>query len=112
MPIHMIDSEIYGSAWCTDEMRNIFDDAARTKAWLHIIAALAEAQAEVGLIPADVVPEIQRVCDIKLLNMAALRAGYESTGHSTLGLIRALQKLCRNHAGEWIYYGATVQDIA
>ncbi|MCI0709253.1 MAG: adenylosuccinate lyase family protein [Chloroflexi bacterium] len=112
MPIHMIDSEIYGNAWSTDEMHNIFDDRGRTRAWLHIIACLAEAQAEVGLIPADVVPEIKRVCDIDLLNMTALRKGYESTGHSMLGLIRELKKLCHNNAGEWIYYGATVQDIA
>ena len=111
MPIHMIDSQIYGDAWSTDEMRAIFDDAPRTQGWLDVIAALAEAQAEVGLIPTAVVPEIKRVCDLKLLSMEALRKGYQSTGHSTLGLIRELKKLCNGDAGEWVYYGATVQDI-
>ena len=47
----MIDSQIYGGAWSTDEMRAIFDDEPRTQGWLDVIAALAEAQAEVGLIP-------------------------------------------------------------
>jgi adenylosuccinate lyase len=107
----MIDSEIYGDAWSTDEMRAIFDDVPRTQGWLDVIAALAEAQAEVGLIPAAVVPEIKRVCNIKLLSMQALRKGYRATGHSTLGLIRELKKLCQADAGEWVYYGATVQDI-
>ena len=107
----MIDSQIYGGAWSTDEMRAIFDDEPRTQGWLDVIAALAEAQAEVGLIPAEVVPEIQRVCRMELLSMAALRRGYQETGHSTLGLIRELKKLCPETAGEWIYYGATVQDI-
>ncbi|NIQ52033.1 MAG: adenylosuccinate lyase family protein, partial [Gammaproteobacteria bacterium] len=33
------------------------------------------------------------------------------TGHSTLGLIRALQQMLPEHAREWVYYGATVQDL-
>ena len=107
MSIHMIDSEIYGGAWSTDEMRAIFDDMPRTQGWLNVIATLAEAQAEVGLIPAHVVPEIKRVCDINLLSMAALRKGYQETGHSTLGLIRELKNLCEGQAGEWVYFGAT-----
>lgn len=111
MPTHMIDSQIYGSAWSTAEMRAIFDDAPRTQGWLDVIATLAEAQAELNIIPPEVVSEIKRVCDINLLNMADLQRGYQETGHSTLGLIRELKKLCSDQAGEWIYYGATVQDI-
>jgi adenylosuccinate lyase len=111
MSIHMIDSHIYGGAWSSEEMRAIFDDTPRTQGWLDVIAALAEAQAEVGLIPAEVVSEIKRVCHIELLNMDDLRKGYQETGHSTLGLIRELKKRCTGAAGEWIYYGATVQDI-
>lgn len=112
MPIHMIDSEIYGGAWASEEMRAIFDDGPRTQGWLDVIAALAEAQAEVGLIPAEVVPEIRQACRLERLSMAALRQGYQATGHSTLGLIRELKKLCSSTAGEWLYYGATVQDIS
>ncbi|HMQ56867.1 MAG TPA: adenylosuccinate lyase family protein, partial [Anaerolineae bacterium] len=111
MPIHMIDSEIYGGAWSSEEMRAIFDDGPRTQGWLDVIAALAEAQAEIGLIPAEVGPEIRRVCRVELLNLADLRRGYQETGHSTLGLIRGLKKRCSPEAGEWLYYGATVQDI-
>jgi len=111
MPIHIIDSQIYGGAWSTDEMQAIFDDVPRTQGWLDVIATLAEAQAEVGLIPAEVAPEIRRVCQVELLSMEGLRQGYKETGHSTLGLIRELKKLCSPEAGEWLYYGATVQDI-
>lgn len=111
MSIHMIDSQIYGGAWSSDEMRAIFDDEPRTQGWLDVIAALAEAQAEVGIIPVEVAPEIRRVCRVELLSMDALRRGYQETGHSTLGLIRELKKLASPAAGEWLYYGATVQDI-
>lgn len=111
MPIHMIDSQIYGGAWSSEEMQAIFDDVPRTQGWLDVIAALAEAQAEAGLIPAEVVPEIRRACRIERLDMAAIRQGYQETGHSTLGLIRELRRHCSPEAGEWLYYGATVHDI-
>ena len=107
----MIDSQVYADAWGTDEMRAIFDERPRLQGWLDVIATLAEAQAEVGLIPADVVPEIKRVCQVDLLDMAALRSAYGATGHSMLGLIQALKAQCSGTAGEWIYYGATVQDV-
>ncbi len=111
MPVHMIDSKIYGNAWGTDEMRAMFDEIPRTQAWLEIISSLAEAQAEVGLIPSEAVAEIRRICDVEKLDMDFLRERYDQTGHSMHGLIQELMKLCENSAGEWIYYGATVQDI-
>lgn len=113
MTTHMIDSRIYGSAWGSDEMRAIFDDEGRTQAWLDIIAALAQAQAEVGLIPADAADEIARVATrgVEHIDLDAFRRGYQETGHSTLGLIRLLQDACDGDAGEYVYYGATVQDV-
>jgi adenylosuccinate lyase len=53
-----MDSPIYGAAWNTDEMRAIFDDAPCLQRWLDVIVALAEAQADLDLIPRDVIPEI------------------------------------------------------
>ena len=111
MPTHIMDSPIYGAAWNTDEMRAIFDDVPCLQRWLDVIVALAEAQADLDLIPRDVIPEIKRVCRVELLDMAALARAYAETGHSMLGLIRELKKLSGSAAGEWIYYGATVQDI-
>ena len=111
MPVHMIDSKIYGNAWGTDEMRAMFDEIPRTQAWLDIIRSLAEAQAAVGLIPSEAVAEIRRNCDVDKLDMDLLRERYDQSGHSMHGLIQELMKLCENSAGEWIYYGATVQDI-
>jgi len=111
MPTHLIDSPIYGNAWHTAEMRAIFDDEPRLQSWLDLIATLAEAQAELGFIPQAAAPEIRRVCHLALLDLAAVQRGYAETGHSMLGLIRELKKLCRGDAGEWVYFGATVQDI-
>src|SRR3970040_134652 len=103
MPVHMMDSLIYRRAWGTDERRAIFDDVPRTQAWLDIIAALAQAQAEVGLIPADAAAEIARAARIENLDLDRARQGYGETSHSTLGLIRELQRACRGPAGEYVY---------
>ncbi len=111
MPSSISDSIIYGSAWGTAEMRAIFDDVPRTQAWLEIIAALALAQSELGIIPEAAAIEIARHANIEELNLENIRRGYQETSHSTLGLIHELQRVLPTTAGEWVYFGATVQDI-
>ncbi len=114
MPAHISDSLIYRNSWGTAETRALFDDEPRTRAWLEILAALAEAQAEVGLIPTDAAREVARACRELPLDaefFEEVRQGFEATNHSTLGLIKAVQRRCSGEAGEWVYYGATVQDI-
>jgi adenylosuccinate lyase len=111
MPIGMTDSLIYGPAWSTAELRAVFDDVPRTQAWLDILAALALAQAELGIIPTRAANEIAAKADVALLDLDAIRRGYQQTSHSTLGLIREWQRVLSPEAGEWVYFGATVQDL-
>jgi adenylosuccinate lyase len=111
MPSAITDSLIYGSAWGTDEMRAIFEDVPRTQSWLDIIAALALAQAELGIIPQSAAEEIESHAHVEALDFERIQRGYQETSHSTLGLIRELQRVLSPGAGEWVYFGATVQDI-
>jgi adenylosuccinate lyase len=114
MPVHLTDSLIYQNSWGTSELRALFDDVPRTRSWLEILATLAETQAEFGLIPAEAAHTVAITCRTVELDAAffeEVREGFESTNHSTLGLIRALQRRCAGNSGEWLYYGATVQDI-
>jgi adenylosuccinate lyase len=104
------DSAVYGHLWGTPELHDLLDDTGRTRGWLAVLAALARAQAKLGLIPdaaADAVGRL-RVEDVDL---AAVAAGTRATGHSTLGLIRELRTLLPPDAREFVYYGATVQDV-
>jgi adenylosuccinate lyase len=119
MPAHISDSLIYRNSWGTEETRALFDDEPRTRAWLEILAVLAESQAEVGLIPAEAAREVAHACRALSEVEGALdaaffeevRKGFEATNHSTLGLIKAVQRRCPGDSGEWVYYGATVQDL-
>ena len=112
MSAHPADSAIFGHLWSTPETHAIFDDEPRIQSWLEILAALAEAQADVGLIPRDAAVAIRAAADVTAIDLKSVAAQTRSTGHSTLGLIRVVQDVLPADAREWVYYGATVQDIS
>ena len=107
--IDLADSVIYGHLWATDETRALLGDEGRTRAWVEIIAALAVEQGALGLIPAAAADELRGCRDP--LDLVAVGEQTRATGHSTLGLIRVLRRGLGPEAAEWIYYGATVQDV-
>jgi len=56
--VDLTDSLVYGHLWATAETRELLGDRGRTRAWLRILAELATAQGELGLIPAPAAREI------------------------------------------------------
>ena len=111
MGARITDSALYGHLWGTEELRLIFDESAIIQSWLEILSALARAQAEVGLLSDQTANAIARHAKVELLDLEQIAEGTRRTGHSTLGLIRGLQEVLPPEAREWIYYGATVQDV-
>lgn len=111
MGSRITDSALYGHLWGTEELGAIFDEPARIQSWLEILAALAQAQAATGLIPQSAAAAIAGSARFDLLDMDLVAEQTRSTGHSTLGLIRGLQAVLPDDAEEWVYYGATVQDL-
>jgi adenylosuccinate lyase len=112
MGAHLTDSAVYGHLWGTPEVHELLDDRGRFQSWLEILATLAEAQAEVGLVPLDAARAIRSHADVALLDLDQVAERTRATGHSTLGLIQCLQAVLPETAREWVYYGATVQDLA
>lgn len=111
MSAHIVDSALFGHLWTTAEVSGWFDDEGRLRGWLDILAALAEAQADVGLVPEAAARAIRSGARLEHLSVEEIAAETRSTGHSTLGLIRCLRTALPEHAREWVYYGATVQDL-
>ena len=107
--IDLADSVIYGHLWATDETRALLGDEGRTRTWVRIIAALAAVQGELGLIPPAAAAELERLDGA--VDLEAVGDQTRATGHSTLGLIHVLRRGLGPEAAEWIYYGATVQDV-
>jgi adenylosuccinate lyase len=110
MDAHMIDSKIFGHQWATSESHVIFSEQARVARWLEIVIALAQAQAECGIIPADSAEKISELRGIALpIDEIAQRT--RETSHSTLGMIQVLRAMLPGESAEHVYYGTTVQDI-
>jgi 3-carboxy-cis,cis-muconate cycloisomerase len=89
----------------------LFAESSRYQAWLDVEAALAQAQAELGIIPPSAAEEITRKAHLSLLNLDNIRAGLARTGHSLVPLIWELDRVCENDAGGYVHWGATTQNI-
>lgn len=114
MATSLVDSRIYGGLWGAEGLREVFDERPRTRDWLEILAVLAETQAALDLIPGDDANAVAATCrsiEVDGPFLEAVRQGRERTGHSTLGLIQTVRARCPGTSGEWLYYGATVQDL-
>ncbi|HEY7494470.1 MAG TPA: lyase family protein, partial [Candidatus Tectomicrobia bacterium] len=92
-------------------IRTLFTEASRYQAWLDVEAALAQAQADLGVIPQHAAAEISRKARLSLLDMQAIRTGLARTGHPLVPLIWELDRVCEGAAGGYVHWGATTQNI-
>lgn len=95
----------------TDEMKRIFSDGNKIQKQMDCEAALAAAEAELGLIPQKAAEEIIRKSQVQYVDMQALREDFHRTGHPFVPLVHAYKSICRDGAGEYVHWGATTQDI-
>ncbi len=102
---------IFEHLWETTETRELFGDEGRTQTWLSVLGTLADVQGEMGLIPAAAATEIAARAG-EPVDLEAVGEETRRSGHSTLGLIRVLQRDLGDEARQWVSYGATVQDVA
>src|SRR5438034_10166019 len=91
--------------------RALFTEAARFQSWLDVEAALAQVQAELGIIPESAAREISRKAHLKHLDLGAVRSGLAKTGHPLVPLVWELDRVCENGAGGYVHWGATTQNI-
>jgi adenylosuccinate lyase len=89
----------------------VLGEEGRLQGWLDVIAALARVQAEAGLIPEQAAREITEHAQAGLIDLDYAAEQTRQSSHSMLGLIRALQAILPEDARDYVYAGATVQDI-
>ena len=111
MPSHAVDSVLFRDLFGTEEMRDVFSDEALVQRWLDVEAALARAQARVGMIPDGAAAEISRAARVEDLDLEALGREILATVHPIVPLVRALEHACAGDAGQYVHWGATTQDI-
>jgi 3-carboxy-cis,cis-muconate cycloisomerase len=92
-------------------VRELVSDAAWLRAMLDAEAALAGAQADLGLIPAEVAERIAAACVASRYDLAELAHAAADSGNPAAPLARALTAAAGPEAGRFVHMGATSQDI-
>jgi 3-carboxy-cis,cis-muconate cycloisomerase len=111
MPSTVFDSGLFRDMFSTPAMRDVFSDEGYLQRCLDAEAALARAQACVGMIPAEAAREISARSRLASLDLASLKAECENVGYPIVGLARQLADACQGAAGGYVHWGATTQDI-
>jgi 3-carboxy-cis,cis-muconate cycloisomerase len=92
-------------------IRELYRQESRWQAWLDVEAALAGAQAELGIIPRPAAEAITRAARLELLDRKRIDEGFARTGHTIVPLVWELSRVVGDPHGGWVHWGATTQNI-
>lgn len=95
-------------------MRAVCDDTAHLQHMLDFEAALARAEATVGVIPASAVTAIEAACKADQFDLAALAEAATRSGNLAIPLVKTLTaKVAKAdaEAARYVHWGATSQDV-
>ncbi|OWK48502.1 3-carboxy-cis,cis-muconate cycloisomerase [Pseudomonas oleovorans subsp. oleovorans] len=108
-----MSNQLFDAYFTAPAMRAIFCDAGRVQGMLDFEAALARAEARVGLIPTEAVAPIESTCKAELYDYPALAQAIATAGNSAIPLVKALGKRIAAtdpEAERYVHLGATSQD--
>src|SRR5690242_4222950 len=101
--------QLLDALFTTERMRAICSDHGRVRGMLDFEAALARAEARVGVIPLSAAEAIASHCRAELFDMAALGQGAALAGNPAIPLVRALTALVARDDAEaagYVHWGA------
>lgn len=94
-------------------MARIFSERAQVQALLDFEAALAEAEARVGIVPREAVAPIEAACRAELFDFQLLAEGAARSGNLAIPLVQALTEQVKRTdpaAARFVHFGVTSQD--
>ena len=109
-----MSNQLFDAYFTAEAMGEVFCDHGRVQAMLDVEAALARAQAGVGVIPHAAVAPFAAACRAELYDFQALGQAIGSAGNSAIPLVKALGKQIASTAPEaerYVHLGATSQDV-
>jgi 3-carboxy-cis,cis-muconate cycloisomerase len=109
-PTSQLSMPLHASA----AMRAIMTDRARLQRMLDFEAALARAEAALGVVTATGAVIIGEACDASRFDIDALVAGQVPSGNIAAGVVGALTKAVAardSAAASFVHWGATSQDV-
>lgn len=111
MTVNPADSEIFGALFGTEEMRTLFSDRQRVQSMLDVEAALARAEARLGIIPQEAAAAISAAASADRLSINALAESTRLVGYPVVALVKELGRAAGTEAARYVHWGATTQDI-
>lgn len=110
MPSSVFDFVIFRDMFGTPAMRAVFSDEAVARRYMEVEVALAQAEAKVGVIPAEAAREIKARSNPADIDLAKLKSETDVVGYPIIGIVHQMAKQC-GEAGRFVHWGATTQDI-
>jgi 3-carboxy-cis,cis-muconate cycloisomerase len=116
MGVGVLQSALFADMFGTPAMRAAFDDMAFLARCCEVEAALARAQAALGIVPPDAAARITAAAAEMILHpaetfdLARLKRETETVGYPILPLVRQLAERAGD-SGRYLHWGATTQDI-
>jgi len=107
MPILPIDSGRYG----TKEMKDIFEEDRKLNYELIFESAVANAQAELQIIPMEASKNIEEVISSNKITVQRVKELESISDHDTAAIVEAISELCSESSKPWIHYGLTSNDV-
>ncbi len=89
----------------------LFSPRARRQRWLDVEAALAQAEADAGIVPGRAAAAIAANARLDHLDYGRLLAQEAATGHVMVPLVAALSDAVGTEDGGWVHWGVTTQNI-
>lgn len=111
MSINPADSAIFGALYGTDEIRTLFSDRTHLQLMLDVEAALARAEAKLGLLPSSVADSITRAARAENLRFDYIADSTRRIGYPVAAIVKELGRAAGAEAARFIHFGATTQDI-
>ena len=110
MAFSALDSELTGALFASDAMRAVFAERAKVGAMLKVEAALARAEAAVGLVPKGLAPAIDKIKAADL-DLGQLGAKTADAGVVAIPFVKAVEAKLPEALRGHFHLGATSQDI-
>ena len=106
MAIHPIEYR-----YNTEEMRKVWETDNKLQKMLEVEAALADAEAQLNIIPKEAADEIKSKASTKYVKSERVSEIEMQTHHDIASIVKALAEVCEGDAGEYVHFGATSNDI-
>lgn len=107
----VLSSQIFGAAFVEPGAAALLSDEACFRTLLEVEVALAQAQAELGAVPASAAAAIERAAAALPFDPGRLAAGVRRDGVPIVALVAQLRDALGPDAAEHVHRGATSQDI-